>query len=136
MPALSVSDPKQSLEWFEKLGFQTLFSMAMPNGTIGHAHVARKGVHLMLGPCEHRGAPGIELYINLKNEDVDAVYERVSRAGVTIGSAPQDQFWGDRTFQVLHPDGYRITFAQHVREVPEAEMQAAMDAWATAGASA
>ena len=138
IPALSVHDPRQTLDWLAKLGFQTLYTMEMPDGQIVHAHVARKGVHLMLGPamCSAPGASGLELYVNLRDEAVDALYERARAAGVEIGQEPRDQFWGDRTFQVRHPDGYRLTFSQHVRDVSEQEMKEAVAQFAAAGAPA
>jgi len=139
VPALTVRDPRASLAWFEKLGFHTLGTMEMPNGEIGHAHVVRKGVHVMLGPAcptTEPGATGLELYVNLRDEDVDSLCDRARQGGVTIGEEPNDKFWGDRTFQVVHPDGYRITFAKHVRNVSEQEMQDALNQWAAAEATA
>jgi uncharacterized glyoxalase superfamily protein PhnB len=138
VPALTVRDPRQSLEWFEKLGFQTLYTGRMPDGSIVHAHVARKGAHLMLGACmmHEPGASGMELYITLQGEDVDGLYERARQAGIAIEQEPTDQFWGDRTFQALHPDGYRITFSQHVRDVSQEELQAVLAQYAAAAAPA
>src|SRR5207248_5004011 len=68
--------------------------------------------------------------LNLRDEDVDGLCDRARQGGVTIGEEPNDKFWGDRTFQVVHPDGYRITFAKHVRDVSEQEMHEAMKQWA------
>ncbi len=144
VPTLTVSDPRASLEWFEKLGFQTVFQMAMPDGAIMHAHLARGGAQLMLGPaCPDSaakgmapGSTGMDLYITLRDETADALYERARAAGITIGEEPRDQFWGDRTFQVRHPDGYRIWFAQHVRDVSPEEMHRAAAEWAATAVKA
>jgi PhnB protein len=129
MPSLVVSDVQATLDWFNRLGFQTSLQMAGPDGSIGHAEVNRgPEVSFMFGPATWGGTPGstgMSIYINLR-ESVDAYHDQVQAAGITITDPLTDQFWGDRTFSVEHPDGYRIMFGQHVRDVSEAEMQAAM----------
>lgn len=135
VPALSVRDVNRSIAWFEALGFHVSFSLPMPDGTIGHAHLARGGAELMLGPaCAEMepGASGMSLYVTLRDEDLDALYQRARAAGITITREPHDEFWGDRIFEILHPDGYRFTFARHVRDVSTESMQAAMNQWAAA----
>src|SRR5262249_11284415 len=135
VPALAVRDVSQTIAWFEALGFQTAFAMRMPDGSVVHAHLARGGAQVMLGPaCAETvpGASGLEIYITVHGEDLDALCERARAAAITIGREPHDEFWGDRIFQVLHPDGYRFTFAKHVRDVSPEAMQAAMDEWASA----
>ena len=140
IPAMSVSDPRATLDWFQKLGFQTVMTMPMPDGTIAHAHVARGAAHLMLGPaCEQSGmgigSAGMGLYISVP-ESVDELCDRARHSGIAVSQDPTDQFWGDRTFEVQHPDGYRITFYNHVRDVSPEEMQKAMEQWAAAASPA
>ncbi len=128
MPTIVVRDVAATLEWFNKLGFATVFTMPGPDGAIAHAEVARDAdTRLMLGPDSwgHTpGSTGMSLYI--KVDDVDAYYDRVTAAGITVTQPPADQFWGDRIFTVEHPDGYRFTFWQHVRDVSPEEMQLAV----------
>src|SRR5690349_2900916 len=112
IPALAVRDVRASLAWLEQLGFQTVMTMPAPDGSIVHAHVARGGAQLMLGPgCMgvEYGAPGLNLYIGIE-DSVDALCARARERGVMVKSEPADQFWGDRIFEVEHPDGYRLTF--------------------------
>jgi PhnB protein len=129
IPSLVVSDVKATLDWFAKLGFETAFEMAGPDGSIAHAEVNRgPDVHFMMGPSTWGGTPGstgMTIYINLR-ESVDAYHDAVTAAGVTVKDPLTDQFWGDRTFSVEHPDGYQIMFSQHIRDVSEEEMKAAM----------
>ncbi len=129
VPSIVVNDVKATLDWFTKLGFETLYTMPAPDGSIVHAEVGRgPNVRLMLGPASWGGTPGstgMSIYITL-GEGVDAYHDRVTAAGVTVKDPLTDQFWGDRTFAVQHPDGYQITFSQHVRDVSEEEMQQAM----------
>jgi PhnB protein len=139
IPSLVVSDVEASLDWFTKLGFETVEKMVGPDGSIGHADVMRgPDVHFMMGPSTWGGSPGstgMRIYINLK-ESVDAYHDSVKAAGITINDSLTDQFWGDRTFSVEHPDGYLITFAEHVRDVSKEEMEAAMQQMAAAAAGA
>ena len=125
VPSLVVRDPRATLEWFGKLGFSTVMEMPAPDGTIVHAEVRRgDGVHLMLGPAmglHTPGSSGMSLYISL-NESVDALHDQAVAGGLTVSEGLTDQFWGDRTFMVEHPDGYRIMFSQHVRDVSMEEM--------------
>ena len=137
VPGITVRDIRQTLEWFEKLGFRTIMTMPMPDGSIAHAHVARGGAHIMFGPegCMQANPGSTALYVNA-HEDVDALCDRVRQAGVEVTQEPTDQFWGDRTFEVTHPDGYKLTLFQHVRDVSLEEMQQAMNDWAAAAAPA
>ncbi|WP_031555160.1 VOC family protein [Parvularcula oceani] len=43
--------------------------------------------------------------------DVDAHYETAKAAGAKVGGPPKDQFWGDRSYEVADPSGYRWMFA-------------------------
>ncbi len=134
IPMFSVRDPKATIEWFRQLGFEPAGVMQMPDGSIGHAEVRRDPLVFMFGPAMGEvGSAGLELYVNL-NESVDAYHDTVVRNGAHVSEALQDQFWGDRTFKVEHPDGYKIMFAQHVRDVSEEEMKQAMEQWAAAPA--
>lgn len=133
MPAFSVSDVKASIDWFGRLGFICEGEMAMPDGSIMHAEVVRGPLRFMLGPAQdgNVGSAGLSLYATL-DDGIDAYYGHVRAAGVTISQEIQDQFWGDRTFSVTHPDGYHISFAQKVRDVSIEEMQAHMKEMAPA----
>lgn len=136
IPSLQVTDPAATITWFEKLGFTVGDVMTMPDGSIMHADVNRgDNVRIMFGPpmMGGVGSAGMSLYLTIDG-DIDGFHGQAQAAGVTIAHALEDQFWGDRTFAVTHPDGYMIMFAQHVRDVSPEEMQQA--ALQFAGASA
>jgi uncharacterized glyoxalase superfamily protein PhnB len=134
-PSIIVSDVKATLNWFSKLGFTNEGQMDMPDGSIVHAEVAYgPGVRLMMGPAGEWGQPGgggMSLYITL-NESVDAFHDKAKAAGIQIADGLADQFWGDRTFTAQHPDGYKLMFAQHVRDVSWEEMKESMGQMAPA----
>jgi predicted enzyme related to lactoylglutathione lyase len=57
--------------------------------------------------------PNIQLWWQVRN--VDATYQRLASAGVSIGQPPQTQPWGLRECWIADPDGVAIA----VIEVPE-----------------
>lgn len=139
VPSIIVNDVQATLDWFAALGFETVTAMKGPDGGIVHAEVRRgSDVWFMMGPPGPWGSPGaggMTIYIGLK-ESVDAYHELVTANGIAVKDPLTDQFWGDRTFSVQHPDGYQITFSEHVRDVSEEEMARAVEEMAAAGAPA
>lgn len=67
-------------------------------------------------------APGRQLAdVYLKVADVHALHEALKTRGVAITGPLTLQWWGDRTFKVLDPNGYEIWFYSNVAEpVPPA----------------
>jgi len=45
-------------------------------------------------------------------DNVDAMHERVLKAGYEAETAPADAFWGERYFHVKDPDGHELSFAK------------------------
>lgn len=60
------------------------------------------------------GKQPVEIYLEV--QDVEAVYGRLMKKGVRISDPLTLQWWGDRTFKVLDPNGYEIWFYTHVAE--------------------
>jgi predicted enzyme related to lactoylglutathione lyase len=56
----------------------------------------------------HTGIGSAYVYV----EDADALYAELRAKGANIGSAPVSRPWGLREFQMLDPEGNRITFGQ------------------------
>ena len=54
------------------------------------------------------GKQPVEIYLEV--EDVDALHNRLKKNGVGISDPLTLQWWGDRTFKVLDPNGYEIWF--------------------------
>jgi uncharacterized glyoxalase superfamily protein PhnB len=57
-------------------------------------------------------------------DDVDAHFERAKKAGARILEEPKDQFYGDRRYGAVDPEGHHWYFAQHVRDVAPQDMKA------------
>jgi len=55
------------------------------------------------------GAPGF--HVEISTDDVDRLHTELSEAGMRPDGPPEDRHWGERTFDVVDPDGNRIEFA-------------------------
>jgi uncharacterized glyoxalase superfamily protein PhnB len=51
--------------------------------------------------------------------------ERARAAGAKIVQEPADQFYGDRTYRCLDPEGHLWTFSQRLQEKMMTEMERA-----------
>ena len=47
-------------------------------------------------------------------DDVDALYRRLTDAGLTPSTTPQDAPWGERYFHIDDPDGHEVSFARRL----------------------
>ncbi len=117
-PMLAYRDAPAAIEFLGKaFGFEELFRMEMPDGTIGHAEVGCDGVRIMLAsefPAMAFESPrGTEtrysqLYVIV--DDVDAHFARARDAGAIILSEPVEEH-GDRSYRANDPEGHRWIFA-------------------------
>jgi catechol 2,3-dioxygenase-like lactoylglutathione lyase family enzyme len=55
------------------------------------------------------GAPGFHLEIS--TDDVDRLHIVLTEAGMEPAGPPEDRHWGERTFNVVDPDGNHVEFA-------------------------
>src|SRR5262245_42480914 len=110
VPYLVVQDCKTSAEWFGTLGFCLDVEMPGPDGPIVPAVVSRgPGCRIMFGRDPTRqpgiGGAGVNLYLTIA-DSVDALHDHAIAAGILSTAGLEDQFWGDRIFNIHHPDGY------------------------------
>lgn len=133
-PTLMVRDVDASLAFYhEILGFPQTDALRDREGKPVHGMAGRGSVMVMFGPIAdpptakwaYRGT-GVNLYVDVGDEDIDAYYQSVAKAGATITQPIETQFWGDRTFGVVDPDGYHLTFSKTVQEVSEEDLQKAV----------
>lgn len=66
----------------------------------------------MVKHCAGRGAG---VYIQMK-KGFEKYLERCTKKGVSIIEQPKKQPWGEVTFSIKDPFGFRITFAQELQE--------------------
>ncbi|MEU5100068.1 VOC family protein [Streptomyces sp. NPDC020996] len=128
---LSVDGASEAIAFYsEAFGAKELSRHVAPNGKIMHAQVKIGGTIVMLsdewvevglpGPKTLGGTP-VTLYLFV--EDVDATFARALQAGAKQQREVQDNFFGDRTGQVIDPFGHRWTIATHVEDVSPEEFE-------------
>lgn len=117
-PVLTVRSVTASLAFYTGvLGFQEWFRWGKEGDEPAAAGLIRGGVRLVLDLAGPGGVPqgagaGVQVYISVGGMDLDAYFREVSGRGARVIAAPKEMPWGDRTFTVADPDGYRITFAR------------------------
>ncbi|MEX2124653.1 MAG: VOC family protein [Woeseia sp.] len=129
-PYLVVKDAAAAIDFYKKAFNATELMRYDDNGRIGHAELQIGEGRFMLadeypemgytGPRSGESpAVGMMFYV----EEVDAVVERAEKAGASIERPVADQFYGDRSGQVIDPFGHRWTIATHVEDVSPEEME-------------
>ena len=106
-PILNVSDFDASLAWFERVGFSPGFRWSAAPGepvSFGAVLWGQVEVFLCVGAQGGRGEGGA--WMSIFVDDVDAVYERCTTAGLDVIRSVQDEPWGVREFHLRHPDGH------------------------------
>jgi len=130
-PSVSVSpcyrDPNAALIWLEAaFGFEPTMVILTPDGSVAHAEMRFGDGVVMVGsewsdahksPASIGGKNTQSVHIQL-DEDVDAHCERARKAGAVIAQEPETQFYGDRTYRAVDPEGHIWTFGQTVEDVP------------------
>ena len=120
-PLLAANDLEASAKWYQDvLGFQHIFSMPGPGGSVALVHlrwlkyadlllVGNRDGQELAGP---RGV-GVTLSFSMLERfggSVDAFAQQARERGATIASGPLSQPWNVREVTILDPDGYRLTF--------------------------
>jgi PhnB protein len=135
-PYLIVKGAARAIEHYVKVfGATEIYRLVEPSGKIGHAELEIAGSRFMLAdeypdwgalsPVTVGGSPvSLHLYV----DDVDALVARAVDAGATLLRAVKDEFFGDRTAQVVDPFGHKWFLATHQTDVSPEEMQRRMDA--------
>ena len=64
-----------------------------------------------------KGPRGLGVTLTLLVPDLEKVYKAVEKAALEILLEPVDEFYGDRVFMFLDPDGYEWKISQVIRQV-------------------
>ena len=130
-PYLSVRDGMAALAFYEKVfGFKRRFEMKSPEGRLRHGELEYGDGVIMVGepqaemgykaPADVGGSP-VALHVYVQN--VDAVAGAARAAGAKIVQEPKDQFYGDRTCEIVDLEGHRWSIATHVKDVNPEELK-------------
>jgi uncharacterized glyoxalase superfamily protein PhnB len=132
---LLVADIARASRFYEKLGFTQQAAYPRADGELTVALLSHGGSTLILGrrdelhyenPARARlirkGPIGLGTVLTCAVPDLDAVYRAVKRAKVQILLEPTEEFYGDRVFFFLDPDGYEWKISETVRQVDSDEV--------------
>lgn len=124
MPMIAVESVDAVRDFYvDKLGFTHVMGMVGKDGQLDFVTVVLGGARVMfsrapsadVAPARARsGKQPVEIYLQV--DDVDAYHDQVKKKNVKITDALTLQWWGDRTFKVLDPNGYEIWFYTNVAE--------------------
>lgn len=142
-PSVYYKDPKAMIGWLERaFGFETTMLITNEDGSVGHAEIAFGDGVIMIGgewadwaksPASIGGANTQNVHVHLK-DGLDAHCERARAAGAVIQMEPDDQFYGDRVYRAVDPEGHGWAFGQTVRLVSREEAEKAsgltIEGWA------
>lgn len=136
-PYMVVDDCARAIEFYTNvLGAKEIMRMEGEGRKIGHAEIKFGDSHVMLAD-EHaqrniksaKAYGGSPLNLMLYVENVDELVNKAVAAGATLQMPVQNQFYGDRSGQILDPFGYSWTIATHVEDVPPQEMEKRAAEW-------
>ena len=127
-------DPRAALKWLEEaFGFEITMVVENEDGTIGHSemrlgdgmiYVGREWDERHRSPASVGGVNTQSIHFHL-GKGLDEHCERARSAGAVVLREPADQFYGDRNYMVLDPEGHVWSFGQTVKEMSFAEMSKA-----------
>ena len=133
--ALSYKDPKAAFRWLEEaFGFESLMVILDAEGNLAHSEMTYGDSVVMIGTewtAKHRSPQSIDgintqtVHIQIE-DDVDAHCERARKAGAKILQEPETQFYGDRTYRCIDPEGHIWTIGQTVKRMQPEEWDKAM----------
>ena len=119
MPIIAVESVDELHKFYtEKLGFNRVMGVVGKDGEFDFVGLLREGASIMFtrmraqtgGTRPAGGSQPVEIYLEVGN--VDAYHDELKRRGVKIADALTTQWWGDRTFTIIDPAGYKIWFHQ------------------------
>jgi uncharacterized glyoxalase superfamily protein PhnB len=120
MPMITVRSVDDIRNFYvDTLGFSHVMGMVGKDGQLDFCTVVLGEARIMFmrAPGDSSGEAGkqpVEIYLEV--EDVDALHDRLQKRRVAISDPLTLQWWGDRTFKVLDPNGYEIWFYTNVAE--------------------
>lgn len=132
-PSIKVKDIKKSVDFYTNtLGFKASETLTRKDGKIAHSQIIGfDSPVLMLSPVEFVRTPltkddltknklgvGVEFHIGMNGSiKLDEFFTEVKKKGAAVVNEPTTEYWGNRTFTINDPDGYALTFSEHISDV-------------------
>ena len=140
-PTLFYRDPMAAIRFIEQaFGFELAMLLTDDQGHVGHSELHYDGAAIsvgreweseaLLGSAKLRSPASLDgigtqfLRIGV-SEPIDEHCARARAAGARITQAPEDQFYGERTYRAMDPEGHIWNFWEKVRDVSVSEMETA-----------
>jgi uncharacterized glyoxalase superfamily protein PhnB len=134
--AVCYRDAKAAYRWLETaFGFEPLFVMLDADGNLAHSEMTFGHSVVMVGnewsdshksPATIGGTNTQTVHVQLApGEDIDAHCDQARAAGAHILAEPETQFYGDRTYRAVDPEGHIWTFGVTMNALAAAEWDAA-----------
>jgi PhnB protein len=134
-PYLIVKGAAKAIDYYKRVfGATEIMRMPGPNGTVGHAEIKVGDSVIMLADEQQgnfrspEGLGGSPVSLMVYVEDVDSTFKQAISNGAKETRAVQDQFYGDRSGNLVDPFGHVWTVATHKEDVSEEEMKRRMSA--------
>ena len=125
-PFLTVDGAARLIDFMQTaFGAEERMRMPMPDGSVAHAELTVGDSVIMVADAtpEFPAMPGsIHLYV----QDCDATYGKALAAGAQSHMEPADQFYGDRSANIVDSLGNRWSIATHIEDVSEEDMMKRM----------
>jgi catechol 2,3-dioxygenase-like lactoylglutathione lyase family enzyme len=109
---LQSTNMKAAVAFYKALGLQPLYGGAEAEFTSFKVGSGFLNIQLVSGRRSKTVWGRIIFYV----DDVNAMFERVTRAGYYPETEPEDALWGERYFHVRDPDGHELSFARPIAE--------------------
>ena len=134
-PYLIVKGGAKAIGFYEKaFGAKERFRLPGPGGKgVGHAELLIGDSIVMLAdefpkmghrsPKAYKGTP-VSLLLYVK--DVDAAFERATKAGAKVDQPVENRFYGERAGSVIDPFGHQWTLMTHIEDVSVKEVERRM----------
>jgi PhnB protein len=137
-PYLIVRGGARAIDFYTKaFGAQELFRMEAPGGTLGHAEIQIGDSRVMLadehpemGAKSPEAIGGSPVHLMIYVDDCDAVFNRAIAEGATEMRPLRDEFYGDRTGNLIDPFGHCWTISTHTEDVSPEELERRAAAYA------
>jgi len=115
-PSLTVNDLQASIAWYRDIVGFTLGDTWERDGKVAGAELIAGSATINLsqddwakGRNRSKGE-GFRLYLHTA-QDINVIAAKIKVAGGTLASEPANQPWGSRTFDLVDPDGYKLTIS-------------------------
>ena len=132
-PHLVCRDAAKAIDFYKKaFGAEEMMRLPGQDGKLMHASLRIFESSVMLvdeapqwGALSPQSLNGSPVTIHIFVENVDKAISRAADAGGKVTMPPADMFWGDRYGVVQDPYGHNWSFATHLKDMTQDEIQEA-----------